>query len=47
MRGQGIPIHIRREIAKLFKASGFTKSTKLEAQKLYEDLSKSDRILHR
>ena len=46
-RGKGIPLEIRREIAKIFKAHGFDKSSKMEAQKLYQERTNSADVLHR
>ena len=46
-RGKGIPLEIRREIAKIFKAHGFDKSSKREAQKLYQERTNSADVLHR
>ena len=46
-RGQGIPIEIRRKIAKYFEEHGYDEESKLAAREMYEELSKSDRFIDR
>ena len=46
-RGAGIPIDIRIKLAKHFQDNGYNKKSRAAAQKLYEELSKSERLLHR
>ena len=46
-RGQGIPIEIRRKIAKYFEEHGYDEESKLAAREMYAELSKSDRFIDR
>ena len=46
-RGKGIPIQIKRKIAKHFEENGFNKRSKREARKMIEDLSNSERFFDR
>ena len=42
-RGKGIPIEIRRKIAKHFEENGFDEKTRKQAREIYENSSNSKR----
>ena len=46
-RGKGIPIQIKRKIAKHFEENGFNKRSRLEARIIYENCTNSDRFFDR
>ena len=46
-RGKGIPIEIRRKIAKHFEENGFNKRSKREAREIFENMTNTDRTFER
>ena len=47
VRGKGLPFGIKRKIAEHFQENGYSKTTRISAQQLYEDLTKTEKILDR
>ena len=45
MRGQGIPVEIKRKIAEYFTAHRYNKKSRTEARKIFAEMAKTDKKL--